>query len=736
MKELYNAARAAALIALVWIVSALPTLAQWQTPQYSVPVGRGAGTGFSFAAPPNYGALLAGTDSSTNPSFSNIIRGQNYGSAMTNTGEAYGYSFRNSTTTGATIYSAIFPGVSNQDGIQSVMHVPSTATVEQGTGFSSYFQSDSAATNSVGYFAAGIGTVANVPLWGINTLLMDNATRTTHSRTGQILIGYEADFNVMGANTQVIGMSVGGNGLAQSANAIGFIVNSLSGLSTGTYRWQTGFTCLNATVVAGNDCVQIGAQQTSGTNIDSLYLSFQYFNASGVQKNFQVYGTSGVTTQGSLRIASNDTTSLLEVGYGGSSAGRLFLAGSSSGGHLIISQAAASGTLTVPNATGTLVATASSPLAIDATTGNLSWTGLTQYGVIYANATTGVASTAAGTSTKILHGNASGAPTWSAVVSADLNITTTSCTNQFVTAISSGGVGTCTTDTLASAQHANQGTTTTVLHGNASGNPSWGAVSLTADITGTLGVGNGGTGITSGTSGGVPYFSASNTIASSGALTANAIVKGGGAGAAPVAAGVSIDGSNNITPSADDGGALGTSALKWSDLFLASGAVVNWGASNVTLTHSSNAIAFYGANYITYEWSGNTADSVNVLFRKSRGAIVQNGDSIGKFLGQGFDGSGYQAAALIAFEIDGTPGAGDMPGRITFYTTPDGSATLAEAFRVDNTQRIQFAAPGLAANGSVATVLGSVGPTGAHTTVQEWIVVKGSSGNVRYIPAF
>jgi hypothetical protein len=39
---------------------------------------------------------------------------------------------------------------------------------------------------------------------------------------------------------------------------------------------------------------------------------------------------------------------------------------------------------------------------------------------------------------------------------------------------------------LASADFANQGTTTTVLHGNAAGNPSFGAVSLTADVTGDL----------------------------------------------------------------------------------------------------------------------------------------------------------------------------------------------------------------------------------------------------------
>lgn len=39
------------------------------------------------------------------------------------------------------------------------------------------------------------------------------------------------------------------------------------------------------------------------------------------------------------------------------------------------------------------------------------------------------------------------------------------------------------------------GTTTTVLHGNASGAPTFGAVSLTADVTGTLGAANGGTGV-------------------------------------------------------------------------------------------------------------------------------------------------------------------------------------------------------------------------------------------------
>ena len=46
-----------------------------------------------------------------------------------------------------------------------------------------------------------------------------------------------------------------------------------------------------------------------------------------------------------------------------------------------------------------------------------------------------------------------------------------------------GGSGTLV---LGSSNFVNQGTTTTVLHGNAAGNPSWGSVSLTTDVSGVL----------------------------------------------------------------------------------------------------------------------------------------------------------------------------------------------------------------------------------------------------------
>lgn len=90
-------------------------------------------------------------------------------------------------------------------------------------------------------------------------------------------------------------------------------------------------------------------------------------------------------------------------------------------------------------------------------------------------------------------------------------------------------------------------------------------VSLSADVSGTLPVANGGTGITSGTSGGVLYYSAAGTIASSAALAASAIVVGGGAGVAPstvttgtnvvTALGVNVGSAGAFVV---NGGALGT----------------------------------------------------------------------------------------------------------------------------------------------------------------------------------
>ena len=59
------------------------------------------------------------------------------------------------------------------------------------------------------------------------------------------------------------------------------------------------------------------------------------------------------------------------------------------------------------------------------------------------------------------------------------------------------------------------------------------------------------------------------------------------------ASGITLTGA--ALPNANDGGALGASGTAWSDLFLASGGVINWNAGNYTLTHSAGVLTASGA---------------------------------------------------------------------------------------------------------------------------------------------
>lgn len=57
--------------------------------------------------------------------------------------------------------------------------------------------------------------------------------------------------------------------------------------------------------------------------------------------------------------------------------------------------------------------------------------------------------------------------------------------------------------------------------------------------------------------------------------------------------------STNLTPGANDGNALGSATVSWSDLFLASGGVINWNNGNMTLTHSAGNLTLSGGEFNT-----------------------------------------------------------------------------------------------------------------------------------------
>jgi len=107
------------------------------------------------------------------------------------------------------------------------------------------------------------------------------------------------------------------------------------------------------------------------------------------------------------------------------------------------------------------------------------------------------------------------------------------------------------------------GTTTTVLHGNASGAPTFGAVALGSDVSGTLPLANGGTGLTSFTAGDLVYFASGTSFTKLGIGTAGQYLTVNAGATAPqwataVASGVSsiTFGSTGLTPSTATTGAV------------------------------------------------------------------------------------------------------------------------------------------------------------------------------------
>jgi hypothetical protein len=177
-------------------------------------------------------------------------------------------------------------------------------------------------------------------------------------------------------------------------------------------------------------------------------------------------------------------------------------------------------------------------------------------------------------------------------------------------------------------------------------------------------------------------------------------------------------------PATNGGAALGTTALQWANAFLASGGKIDWANGNIILVHSTGALGLTGGNIavgnatpITNPPGGGVAPRVQALgtdsasgtlairysadangskaiLAKSRNAvvgshtIVQDGDILGEIIAGGSNGTSFDESARIQFKVDGAPGAtGDMPGSISFLTSPDGSAsaTIRMVIKADGT---------------------------------------------------
>lgn len=188
-----------------------------------------------------------------------------------------------------------------------------------------------------------------------------------------------------------------------------------------------------------------------------------------------------------------------------------------------------------------------------------------------------------------------------------------------------------------------------------------------------------------------------------------------------------------VLPISSDGTALGTTALPFSDAFLASGGVINWAAGDVTITHSTNALAFAGAS------SGYTFDTSIKPSTNDGAALGASGTAWSDvFLADG-GVINFNAGALTLTQsgttltnsgneaIGGTLG---VTGAATLSSTlgVTGAATLSSTLAVTGAATLSST---LAVTGT-STFTGSVAMNGGGTLGNDsgdTVVIKGTTVN-------
>ena len=98
---------------------------------------------------------------------------------------------------------------------------------------------------------------------------------------------------------------------------------------------------------------------------------------------------------------------------------------------------------------------------------------------------------------------------------------------------------------------------------------------------------------------------------------------------------------------------------------------------------------------------------------KSRGTsdgsytIVQSGDNLGTIQFGGSDGSADRVGVAIVAQVDTTPGSDDMPARLVFATTPDGSGHPTERLRIASAGQIGLGGANYGTSGQALVSNGS-----------------------------
>ena len=142
------------------------------------------------------------------------------------------------------------------------------------------------------------------------------------------------------------------------------------------------------------------------------------------------------------------------------------------------------------------------------------------------------------------------------------------------------------------------------------------------------------------------------------------------------------------------------------DIGTAANLILSVDSNRVVSIGSANTIARVGQKLAVTTGGGSDRGglAVNSFLNDTNGPLIDfnrsrsntigthnnlsSGDGIGGLIFRGSDGDEFVDAAAIVVEADGSTANNDMPGRLQFFTTPDGTNSLVERMRITNAGRV------------------------------------------------
>jgi len=133
----------------------------------------------------------------------------------------------------------------------------------------------------------------------------------------------------------------------------------------------------------------------------------------------------------------------------------------------------------------------------------------------------------------------------------------------------------------------------------------------------------------------------------------------------------------NLTPHVSDGVSLGTGSLMFSDLFLASGSVVNFNNGDMTITHASNQLTISGGKTTINTLELGAADHV---IEDGANILDENDNNLVEISGGAFNVSGNAATSTKIASITNSNIV-----QLSTTTTQTGTKTFSGVIDITNT---------------------------------------------------